>query len=58
MVLCGSLTAGLGPWLMGASFDATQSYKSSIVLFGVLVAVSLVIISFLPRYRIAVEGEA
>jgi cyanate permease len=56
MVLFGSISAGLGPLLMGDVFDRTGSYNLAIVIFELALALSLVLIAALGPYRYAVDG--
>ena len=42
---------GLGPVLMGLSFDETRSYKLALVVFGVALVCASVLVSRLGRYN-------
>jgi cyanate permease len=42
---------GLGPVLMGLSFDATRSYRLALEVFGVALVCASVLVSRLGRYN-------
>jgi len=48
---------GLGPVLMGLSFDQTHSYRLALAVFGVALACASVVISRLGRYNFPAQRE-
>ena len=51
-----TIGTGVGPFLMGLSFDATHSYAAALGLFGAMLVVSSVMISLLDAYRYPEQG--
>ena len=48
---------GLGPVLMGLSFDETRSYKLALAVFGVALVCASVLVSRLGRYNFPYSGR-
>jgi len=51
-----TIGSGIGPFLMGVSFDETGSYQTSLILFGAALLVASFLISLLGDYRYPERG--
>lgn len=52
----GAIGTGIGPYLMGLSFDLSGSYARTLTLFAIFIVLLIVMVSRLPRYRYASDG--
>jgi cyanate permease len=52
-----TIGAGVGPYLMGLSFDATHSYSTALVVFSAMLVVSSAVISRLGPYNFPARGD-
>jgi predicted MFS family arabinose efflux permease len=52
-----TIGAGVGPYLMGLSFDATHSYSTALVAFSAMLVVSSAVISRLGPYNFPARGD-
>jgi cyanate permease len=50
--------SGVGPYLMGISFDATHSYATALALFCAMLIASSAIISRMGAYRFPAEVKS
>ncbi len=55
LYLLGTLTAGVGPLVLGFSSDHLHSYRPALILFEILMAASVVFIAILGPYIYAVK---
>lgn len=53
-----AIGSGVGPFLMGVSFDKTGSYQTSLIFFSAALLVASVLISLLGNYRYPQQGPA